>query len=299
MKVLASLAIIVTLLTIGCGDSSTPTDTLDTGTASVPTIAHTPVSTATPTHSASISVTPTPGNSSLYVGTPTIAGPGETIVFPDQNLESIVRNAINKPTGDILATDLVGITSLTLQGVKDITGLEYCNGLVQLDVNEWLEGGLDFYDEGSLLGCQTPVYLNSITDIHPLVINPGIGHGDIIDLRGNTLNQLSLLIYIPQLEERGVEVKADKYSLPVSAFDFNYIPFSTAWILENDANDSLAMIKITFPTSWFTNHKRVEDIDDSMMLPVEMLEPYDIDDDPDTFTIEQSATWFYSYSKRL
>ena len=35
------------------------------------------------------------------------------VTFPDPNLEAAIRDAINKPTGEIYDTDLVGLTSLT------------------------------------------------------------------------------------------------------------------------------------------------------------------------------------------
>jgi len=47
---------------------------------------------------------------------------------------------------------------------------------------------------------------NQISDISPLVKNSGIGEGDVIDLRGNPLNDEAYSVHIPILQERGVEV---------------------------------------------------------------------------------------------
>jgi hypothetical protein len=51
------------------------------------------------------------------------------VEFPDKNLEAGIRKAINKPTGDILSTDLVGKNVITLnlnsKGISDLSGLEY------------------------------------------------------------------------------------------------------------------------------------------------------------------------------
>lgn len=47
---------------------------------------------------------------------------------------------------------------------------------------------------------------NLITDILPLVDNRGLDSGDMIVLRGNPLNSQSVESYIPQLQERGVEI---------------------------------------------------------------------------------------------
>ena len=50
---------------------------------------------------------------------------------------------------------------------------------------------------------------NRITDISPLVANSGLGSGDSVDLKGNPLSELSLGTHIPELRQRGVEVKFD------------------------------------------------------------------------------------------
>ena len=47
---------------------------------------------------------------------------------------------------------------------------------------------------------------NQISEISPLVDNPGIGAGDGLDLRGNPLNNEAYESYIPTLEARGVNV---------------------------------------------------------------------------------------------
>jgi len=47
---------------------------------------------------------------------------------------------------------------------------------------------------------------NHISDISPLVKNSGLSDGDYVDLMNNPLSNESLDTYIPQLEERGVEV---------------------------------------------------------------------------------------------
>jgi len=47
---------------------------------------------------------------------------------------------------------------------------------------------------------------NQITTIEALVENVGLSEGDGIDLRGNPLSSDSLSTYLPQLEERGVNV---------------------------------------------------------------------------------------------
>jgi len=48
---------------------------------------------------------------------------------------------------------------------------------------------------------------NSIVDISPLVANSGLSDGDVVHLSNNPLSDTSLNEYIPQLEERGVDVR--------------------------------------------------------------------------------------------
>lgn len=55
---------------------------------------------------------------------------------------------------------------------------------------------------------------NQITDIEPLILNPGINSGDVIILTGNPLNDISINNYIPNLIARGVTLSI-KYNLSV------------------------------------------------------------------------------------
>ena len=50
---------------------------------------------------------------------------------------------------------------------------------------------------------------NTISDISPLVANTGLGSGDRVDVRGNSLNYASIRTRIPSLQKRGVEVIFD------------------------------------------------------------------------------------------
>jgi hypothetical protein len=54
--------------------------------------------------------------------------------FTDPGLEAAVRDAIPKPTGPILDTDLVGLTDLDAsgRGITDLGGLQYCHDLRNL-----------------------------------------------------------------------------------------------------------------------------------------------------------------------
>ncbi len=72
----------------------------------------------------------------------------QVITFPDKNFEAAVREAINKPTGDITYADVSGITQLDVSGefggsdqphvysnIKSLSGIEYFTALEWLDCN--------------------------------------------------------------------------------------------------------------------------------------------------------------------
>ena len=59
------------------------------------------------------------------------------VTFPDPGLEAAIREAIVKPTGDILESDLVGLTTLDAasRAISDLTGIEHCASLQSLDLS--------------------------------------------------------------------------------------------------------------------------------------------------------------------
>jgi len=67
----------------------------------------------------------------------TTVGTDRKVTFPDTNLEVIIRQAIDKPTGDIYQSDLEGITTLIAEDkdINDVTPLKYCTSLTTLDLH--------------------------------------------------------------------------------------------------------------------------------------------------------------------
>jgi len=93
----------------------------------------------------------------------------EGVAFPDPNLEAVIREAIEKPTGPIYESDLEGLTSLsaTYKDIADLTGLEYCINLTWLDLRN-----NRISDISALAGLTSLTYLNldynSISDVSHL-----------------------------------------------------------------------------------------------------------------------------------
>jgi internalin A len=80
---------------------------------------------------------------------------------------------------------LTALTDLLL-GDNDVSDLSPLSGLTELN---WL-----YLDR------------NQISDILPLVNNPGMDNGDQLYLRSNPLGETSIDIHIPALQARGVTV---------------------------------------------------------------------------------------------
>jgi len=59
------------------------------------------------------------------------------VEIPDPNLETALREALNKPTGAITNSDLASLTSFaaTYRNISDLTGLQYCINLTWLDLS--------------------------------------------------------------------------------------------------------------------------------------------------------------------
>jgi len=154
----------------------------------------------------------------------------QEVIFPDSNLEEAIREAIDKPEGPIYTTDLEGLTELEPGGrdITDLTGLEYCinmehlwfpvnqisdlSPLSELTNLEVLHLGLNQISDLTPLSDLTDLEClelsrNQISDIKPLVDSPGLSEGDNVNLKDNPLSTTSIKVYIPQLEERGAQVR--------------------------------------------------------------------------------------------
>ena len=170
------------------------------------------------------------------------------VTFPDPNLESAIREAIDKPEGPILTSNLEGLTTLVLEerGIAALNGLEHCGNLTMLSLRE--NQISDISPLASLTNL-TKLYLgsnqisdisplanltnltdlglewNKIADASPLLENSGLGAKDKLRLlRGNPLSDTSLNVYIPQLKKRGVSIPRPKTYLGVGRGEFFLIP---------------------------------------------------------------------------
>jgi Leucine-rich repeat (LRR) protein len=113
------------------------------------------------------------------------------VTFPDPNLDTAIREALNKPSGPIYASELAGLASLSanVSGIEDLSGLQYCTNLAYL----YLESNQisDISPLANLTNV-TVLYLgsNQISDISPLASLTNLAY---VYLESNQISDISPL----------------------------------------------------------------------------------------------------------
>jgi internalin A len=130
----------------------------------------------------------------------------QAVTFPDPNLEAAIREAISKPTGDIYAGELAGLTELDAsgRGIVDPTGLEYC---VNLQVLDLMDNQID--DISPLTGLvnlyQVNLNNNRIDDVSPLAGLTNLGR---LFLSANSISDVSALSSLTNLISLGLSLNS-------------------------------------------------------------------------------------------
>jgi hypothetical protein len=101
---------------------------------------------------------------------------GVPVTFTDANLDTAIRTAITKPSGQIYQRDLTALTTLNLASlsITDLAGLSFCTNLLILDVST-----------------------NSVSDLSPIA---PLNQLTNLNLSGNSLSSLSSLPALPNLQ---------------------------------------------------------------------------------------------------
>ena len=96
---------------------------------------------------------------------------------------------------------------------------------------------------------------NQISDLSALVANTGLGEGDLVDVKGNSLSSVSIKTHIPALQSRGVTVQFDN-RVPhririISGSDQKGVPGETLakpFVVEvqDENNVAFAGVSVTF-----------------------------------------------------
>jgi len=165
----------------------------------------------------------------------------EAVTFEDSNLESAVREAIGKPTGDICQCDLTYLDA-SESNITNLTGLERCTSLVVLRL--WNNQIVDISPLANLTSLmELYLWSNQIIDISPLanltgtsLIFVALENNQIIDI--SPLANLTSLMYLtlennqiidisPLVENEGLGTGdvVDLQGNPLSSDSINiYIP---------------------------------------------------------------------------
>lgn len=121
------------------------------------------------------------------------------ITFPDANFETLIREVLNKPQGDITIFDLGTITSISLVNNRNITnihGIEYCSNLKYF---VFLNNPIS--DIGPLASLVNLNYLglgfNQISDIRPLA---GLINLDTLGIVANPIVDITPLANLINLK---------------------------------------------------------------------------------------------------
>ena len=132
---------------------------------------------------------------------------------------------------------------------------------------------------------------NQISDVQPLVDNPGLDDGDGIDLQGNPLSGETINTLIPQLEARGVTVLYDApTTFDVIMQDIAYMPATTTI----KAGDTVLWTQQDSPGEIHTvTSGRIEDANAGDPLDPRLDSPFLFEGDTYSRTFDQPGTYLF------
>ena len=115
--------------------------------------------------------------------------------FTDPNFEIVIRDALNKPSGDITESDLLTITQIDgwSRGITNIDGIEYCENLEVINLRDNNINNIDaLVDLTKLTGLSLSI--NQINDISALADLEDLHNLDLAENLLSDINALSSLI---------------------------------------------------------------------------------------------------------
>lgn len=148
--------------------------------------------------------------------TNTTAYADDTVAFKDSNLESLVRNALNKPSGSITQNDMLSLTNLSgsYQNITDLTGLQYATNLTHLDLSNNKITNIDCLSSLTDLWYLDLSY-NQISDLSSIGYMTRLSS---LYLRNNQISDISLLEGCTQLLSIGLSGNKISNLYPLSNF---------------------------------------------------------------------------------
>ena len=125
------------------------------------------------------------------IGAYEYGGPAVVVTFVDWYLDAAIRDALGRPMGDILDTDLAVLTDLDVHDLRivNLAGLEYCTNLTSLGLSA--NQIVDLSPLSGLTGLASlDLSANQIIDLSPLSGLMGLTN---LDLSSNQISDLSPL----------------------------------------------------------------------------------------------------------
>jgi len=177
-----------------------------------------------------------------------------TLIFPDENLEAAVREAIGKPEGPLCVTDIEGLLELDAseRNIIDIRGLEYCANLTVLHLY-----GNEISDVSSLedLTSLTALWLyrNQISNTAPLSNLTTLRTLSLADNQLLEVSPLSNLISLRYLSLRDNQIS------DISALG-NLTTLTQLYLWNNQIADISPLANLTNLITLYLNDNQISDI---------------------------------------
>ena len=177
------------------------------------------------------------------------------VTFPDANFETLIRETIGKPTGDIMNTDLT--TIIELQGrqreITNISGIEHCTGLEILDLGHNTITDISMLN--SLTGLKTlGLYGNSITDINSI--------SNLINLEKLHLTTNNIVDISPVSELTNIwHLSASNNQIEDISSLSNLITLQELYLSYNALNDISSLSSLTNLTMLELGSTQITDVD--------------------------------------
>ena len=194
---------------------------------------------------------------------------GERGIIPDPDLETVIRDALRKPTGEIYPSELEELTTLRAVGkqaprgmtssweygegrITDLTGLEYCINLEGL----WLKGhGLtDISVLASLTNLERlEIDWNQISDISPLA---SLTKLTWLRLGHNEISDVSPLASLTNLETLALDQNQITDISPLASLT----KLIKLWLYKNQISDISALAGLTEIYQFHLQDNNISDI---------------------------------------
>jgi len=194
--------------------------------------------------------------------TPTTTSADEVVTFPDPKLEKVIREAIDKPQGDIFLSELEQLTklddfgggSIDDPGIDDLTGIQYCTNLTTLSLHRNLNltdisplSNLTYLTELSLAG-------NFGLDISPLA---NLTNLSMLHLYGNnSLSNISPLANLKGLTNVSLWIPE---ATDISALS-SLTNLTTLFIGGDKISDISPLANLTNLTELYLSLRQLDDI---------------------------------------